>query len=169
MSPQWERWGCAGALRKALISAFHAMDDMLRSPEHERQLLALKQASEASHRPSCSSRRASARQSGQAQKDSDLAIWPLHAGEFIPDLNSCCRGLGAAASSSSGSSSDSGIAFLRRRVSVLNILPNRYRFPCGELQIQRAVSQKLDPQCIQKRVPRCTHNFSEAMRFQHDP
>ncbi|CAE7565153.1 unnamed protein product [Symbiodinium natans] len=31
-------------LGEALISSFHAMDEMLRSPEHERQLLALKQA-----------------------------------------------------------------------------------------------------------------------------
>ena len=38
------------SLQKALTSSFHAMDDMLRSPEHERQLLALKQARSASSR-----------------------------------------------------------------------------------------------------------------------
>ena len=36
-------FGCF-SLQKVLISSFHAMDDMLRSPEHERQVLTLKQA-----------------------------------------------------------------------------------------------------------------------------
>eukprot|EP00437_Effrenium_voratum_P047651 CAMPEP_0181518722 /NCGR_PEP_ID=MMETSP1110-20121109/65411_1 /TAXON_ID=174948 /ORGANISM="Symbiodinium sp., Strain CCMP421" /LENGTH=167 /DNA_ID=CAMNT_0023649129 /DNA_START=86 /DNA_END=586 /DNA_ORIENTATION=- len=40
--PDEVRSSCGSGL-EALTSSFHAMDDMLRSPEHERQLLALKQ------------------------------------------------------------------------------------------------------------------------------
>ncbi|CAE7249263.1 ptc2 [Symbiodinium pilosum] len=53
-------------LGEALISAFHAMDDMLRSPEHERQLLALKQAV----RPSAKGIGAAASSSSGSSSDS---------------------------------------------------------------------------------------------------